>query len=300
MIYNIQFDRGSFHGRPDRCNDRRRAECGAFLDIVTNRGPRGTGGDRNACHQYLAAFAAADGSVTESIDRGGHFRHHGFPRRVRPRPARGRTDLGSLWPALAGADGLCGVLRRQHLVRPRAGPAEPSGRPRHPGRRRLRHLGAVARHCPRSLLWRGARPRDGADHGCDGGGARLLAAARRRARSIRGGLVAAATGSIGVLLVSVFHPTFLPFLAAMSVFLLGTGIVNPLGTAQALSPFGEKAGAASALLGFWQMMGAAIGVYLAATVSHEAMFALGIVVVAASLLAVALYAMRAKSSPLFP
>src|SRR5207253_5220073 len=55
-------------------------------------------------------------------------------------------------------------------------------------------------------------------------------------RSIRGGLVAAATGSIGVLLVSVFHPTFLPFLAAMSVFLLGMGIVNPLGTAQALSP----------------------------------------------------------------
>ena len=50
----------------------------------------------------------------------------------------------------------------------------------------------------------------------------------------------------------------------MSVFLLGMGIVNPLGTAQALSPFGEKAGAASALLGFWQMMGAAIGVSLAA------------------------------------
>ena len=42
------------------------------------------------------------------------------------------------------------------------------------------------------------------------------------------------------------------------------GIVNPLGTAQALSPFGEKAGAASALLGFWQMMSAAIGVWLAA------------------------------------
>lgn len=114
-------------------------------------------------------------------------------------------------------------------------------------------------------------------------------------RSIRGGLVAAATGSIAVLLVSVFHPTFLPFLAAISVFLLGMGIVNPLGTAQALSPFGEKAGAASALLGFWQMMGAAIGVYFAATVSHKAMFALGITLVVASLAAVALYAMRAKS-----
>jgi DHA1 family bicyclomycin/chloramphenicol resistance-like MFS transporter len=119
-------------------------------------------------------------------------------------------------------------------------------------------------------------------------------------RSIQGGLVAAAAGSIALLLVSIFSPTFLPFLAAMSVFLLGMGIVNPLGAAQALSPFGEKAGAASALLGFWQMMGAAIGVYLAATVSHEAMFALGIVLAVASLAAVALYAMRANSKPSSP
>src|ERR1700686_4059662 len=115
-------------------------------------------------------------------------------------------------------------------------------------------------------------------------------------RSIQGGLVAAATGSIAVLLLSIFSPTFLPFLAAMSVFLLGMGIVNPLGTAQALSPFGEKAGAASALLGFWQMMGAAIGVWLAATVSHDAMFALGIVLTVASLLALLLYTMRARAA----
>jgi len=115
-------------------------------------------------------------------------------------------------------------------------------------------------------------------------------------RSIQGGLLAAATGSIAILLVSSLNPAFLPFLAAMSVFLLGMGIVNPLGTAQALSPFGEKAGAASALLGFWQMMGAAIGVWLAATVSHQAMVALGIVLTAASALAVGLYALRAKAS----
>ena len=64
-------------------------------------------------------------------------------------------------------------------------------------------------------------------------------------------------------------------------------IVNPLGTAQALSPFGETAGAASALLGFWQMMAAAIGVWLAATVSPQAMFALGLVLTVASLAAAA-------------
>lgn len=116
-------------------------------------------------------------------------------------------------------------------------------------------------------------------------------------RSIQGGLVAAAAGSIAILLVSLFHPTFLPFLGAMCVFLLGMGIVNPLGTAQALSPFGEKAGAASALVGFWQMMSAAIAVWLAATVSQQALFALGIVLTVASLLAVGLYTMRATSKP---
>jgi DHA1 family bicyclomycin/chloramphenicol resistance-like MFS transporter len=114
-------------------------------------------------------------------------------------------------------------------------------------------------------------------------------------RSIQAGLLLAATGSVAILLVAMFDPAFPPFLGGMLVFLLGMGIVNPLGTAQALSPFGEKAGAASALLGFWQMMGAAIGVWLAATVSHQAMFALGIVLTVASLLALALYAMRKKS-----
>jgi DHA1 family bicyclomycin/chloramphenicol resistance-like MFS transporter len=114
-------------------------------------------------------------------------------------------------------------------------------------------------------------------------------------RSIQGGLLLAAAGSIAILLVSITSPTFFPFLGGMSVFLLGMGIVNPLGTAQALSPFGEKAGAASALLGFWQMMGAAIGVWLAASVSHAAMFALGIVLMVASLLALLLYTMRKKA-----
>jgi DHA1 family bicyclomycin/chloramphenicol resistance-like MFS transporter len=113
-------------------------------------------------------------------------------------------------------------------------------------------------------------------------------------RTAQLGLALAATGGIAALLGSIFNPSFLPFLGAISVFVLGMGMVNPLGTAQALSPFGEKAGAASALLGFWQMMGAAIGVWLAATVSHQAMFALGIVLTVASLAAMMLYAMRAK------
>jgi MFS transporter, DHA1 family, multidrug resistance protein len=113
-------------------------------------------------------------------------------------------------------------------------------------------------------------------------------------RSIRGGLLAAVTGGIAMLLVSLYSPNFLSYLGASSVFLLGMGIVNPLGTAQALSPFGDKAGAASALVGFWQMMTAAIGVWLAATISHQALFALGVVLTLFSLAAVGLYTRRAR------
>ena len=113
-------------------------------------------------------------------------------------------------------------------------------------------------------------------------------------RSIRLGLFATAVGSIAVLTISIVKPTFLPLLGSVCVFLLGMGIVNPLGTAQALSPFGQKAGVASALLGFWQMMGAAFGVFLTANISNDATFSLGIVLTASSVLAVGIYTRRAK------
>lgn len=116
------------------------------------------------------------------------------------------------------------------------------------------------------------------------------------ARSIRIGLLLACAGAIAVLAVAWFNGTVIAFIVAVCVFLLGMGVVNPLGTAQALSPFGTHAGAASALLGFWQMMGAAIGVLLAAIIAKDAMIALGVVLVLATLIAVALYTMRAKAA----
>jgi DHA1 family bicyclomycin/chloramphenicol resistance-like MFS transporter len=111
-------------------------------------------------------------------------------------------------------------------------------------------------------------------------------------RAIRYGLLIAFVGSIAVLATAYFHGNVVTFIAATCVFLLGMGVVNPLGTAQALSPFGTHAGAASALLGFWQMMGAAIGVSLSATIVPQAALALGIVLGAACLIAIVLYAMR--------
>ncbi|MEH2469446.1 DHA1 family bicyclomycin/chloramphenicol resistance-like MFS transporter [Nitrobacteraceae bacterium AZCC 2161] len=114
--------------------------------------------------------------------------------------------------------------------------------------------------------------------------------------AIRIGLWLACAGSLAVLAVAYFSGSVISFIGAVCVFLLGMGVVNPLGTAQTLSPFGTHAGAASALLGFWQMMGAALGVLLASTIAPQAMLALGLVLVLASLLALVLYAMRAKVS----
>jgi len=53
-----------------------------------------------------------------------------------------------------------------------------------------------------------------------------------------------------------------PFMAAVTLFLSGMGLINPIGTAIALEPFGDRAGLASALLGFLQMSLAATGTAL--------------------------------------
>ena len=113
-------------------------------------------------------------------------------------------------------------------------------------------------------------------------------------QSICIGLVLACVGSVMVLLFALFDGRFLPFLAGACVFLLGMGMVNPLCSAQTLSPFGDRAGAASALLGFWQMLAAALGVLLAAVIAKDAMTGLGLVLMLASILASALYQFRRK------
>ena len=113
-------------------------------------------------------------------------------------------------------------------------------------------------------------------------------------RSICIGLALACVGGGMVLLFALFDGRFLPFLVAACVFLLGMGMVNPLCSAQALSPFGDRAGAASALLGFWQMLAAALGVSLAAVIAKNPMIGLGLVLVLASTFASAIYQVRVK------
>jgi DHA1 family bicyclomycin/chloramphenicol resistance-like MFS transporter len=90
--------------------------------------------------------------------------------------------------------------------------------------------------------------------------------------------------------------SYLPFLVATALFLSGLGIASPLSSAAALSPFGNKAGVAAALLGFAQMAGGAFGALLAAAISSDPALGLGIVASLASALALILYRLSGRRS----
>jgi MFS transporter, DHA1 family, multidrug resistance protein len=104
------------------------------------------------------------------------------------------------------------------------------------------------------------------------------------------GLGITVIGSAALLLaVLAARDSFLPFLVATAIFLFGLGIASPLSNSAALSPFGNKAGVAAALLGFTQMAGGAFGALLAAAISSDPALGLGIVASLASPLALILY-----------
>jgi len=82
-------------------------------------------------------------------------------------------------------------------------------------------------------------------------------------RPIVFGLVMMLIGSSSILALSIAgDPGMFAVLGVLLFFLFGMGVVNPLSTVFALRPFPEKAGAASALIGFFQMAGGAIGTML--------------------------------------
>jgi len=110
------------------------------------------------------------------------------------------------------------------------------------------------------------------------------------------GLGMTVMGSAALLLaVLTAKDSYLPFLVATAVFLSGLGIASPLSSAAALSPFGNKAGVAAALLGFAQMAGGAFGALLAA-ISSDPAVGLGIVASLASALALILYGLGGRRS----
>jgi DHA1 family bicyclomycin/chloramphenicol resistance-like MFS transporter len=101
------------------------------------------------------------------------------------------------------------------------------------------------------------------------------------------GAAAALLGGV-ILIATADTPGLLSFSVAIVIFLLGMGLVNPLGTAVALQPFGAKAGLASALLGFLQMVCSAVGTALVASLPLSPLVALGWVLATAAAAAVVL------------
>lgn len=84
------------------------------------------------------------------------------------------------------------------------------------------------------------------------------------------------------------------FSTALTVFLIGMGLINPLGTAVALQPFGQNAGAASALLGFLQMGCAAISIAITSALPLSPYLAFSTVIATSMLLALVTFGAAAK------
>lgn len=85
-------------------------------------------------------------------------------------------------------------------------------------------------------------------------------------------------------------PDLVTITMGLTLFLFGMGLINPLGTAIALQPFGREAGMASALLGFLQMGCAALGSTGASVLPMPPTLSLAAIMLGASLLAATAFA----------
>lgn len=104
-------------------------------------------------------------------------------------------------------------------------------------------------------------------------------------RPILFGLVLMLTGSVAMFAISrTGDPGMFPVLGTLLFFLFGMGVVNPLATVFALRPFPEMAGAASALIGFFQMAGGALGTVLIGLMPAPVLPALPVVMAGSAIL----------------
>lgn len=104
-------------------------------------------------------------------------------------------------------------------------------------------------------------------------------------RPIIFGLMLMLTGSSAMLALSLMgDPGMFAVLGVLLFFLFGMGVVNPLSTVFALRPFPEQAGAASALIGFFQMAGGAAGTMLLGLLPYPVLPGLPIVMAASTVL----------------
>jgi DHA1 family bicyclomycin/chloramphenicol resistance-like MFS transporter len=98
------------------------------------------------------------------------------------------------------------------------------------------------------------------------------------------GLFIALAGGVGMFAFAA-APAFTTFTMAIALYLFGMGLINPLGTAIALHPFGRQAGLASALLGFLQMGLAAVGALFASVLPLQPFASLAVILTTGSALA---------------
>jgi DHA1 family bicyclomycin/chloramphenicol resistance-like MFS transporter len=98
------------------------------------------------------------------------------------------------------------------------------------------------------------------------------------------GLFIALAGGVGMFAFAA-APAFTTFTMAIALYLFGMGLINPLGTAIALHPFGRQAGLASALLGFLQMGFAAVGASFASVLPLQPSASLAVILTTGSALA---------------
>jgi DHA1 family bicyclomycin/chloramphenicol resistance-like MFS transporter len=110
------------------------------------------------------------------------------------------------------------------------------------------------------------------------------------------GLFIALAGSLSMFAFAT-APAFMPFTIAIALYLLGMGLINPLGTAIALHPFGRQAGLASALLGFLQMGCAAIGASFASVLPLQPSASLAVILTTGSALALLVFLPVALRQP---
>lgn len=110
------------------------------------------------------------------------------------------------------------------------------------------------------------------------------------------GAAFAALGGISLLLSSTDFG-LAGYTASVALFLFGMGVVTPLGTAMALTPFKAQAGLAASLLGFCQMGSAALATALTTTLNAAPVTTMGALQILGALLAsllLMLYAQRAE------
>jgi DHA1 family bicyclomycin/chloramphenicol resistance-like MFS transporter len=110
------------------------------------------------------------------------------------------------------------------------------------------------------------------------------------------GLGIAVLGGVLLLLAHWADHSIWTYFIPVMVFLTGFGMVSPLVTATALQPFGDRAGLASALLGFLQMAGASIGVVLTASIA-SATLGIGTVQASLTMLGLILYLAGKRAVP---